>query len=161
MGGSSLPAATLARGAGMGLLTWQERYRHIVLACAQSAIITGIEPLVLEEPVLKLRAHVGALVYVEVFFNADTGKTSLALIKEGKRFFGADHTRGWHIHPFDNPDAHAPSAAVSFDGFRPPPLAAPPTLSEVVDYEMRALGRGQDVILRTADAFGCMIRPMR
>lgn len=98
-------------------MTLQELYRQIVNASARSAFVTGIEIIILEEPVLKLRAHVGALAFVEVFFNEETGKTSFALIKDGKRLFGADNTRGWHIHPFDSPESHGPCEEMSFENF--------------------------------------------
>ena len=64
----------------MAPVTAQEAYRHLIDISAQSALVTGIEPLLLEEPVLKLRAHVGTLAFIDVFFNTETGKTSFALI---------------------------------------------------------------------------------
>ena len=78
MGGPTLPAATPAQGARVDPLTCRELYGHIVQACAASTLVTGIELLVLEAPVLKLRAHVGTLAFIEVFFNEETGKTSFA-----------------------------------------------------------------------------------
>jgi hypothetical protein len=75
-------------------LTLREAYRHIVDTSAQSPVVMGIEPLLLEEPVLKLRVHLGASLFVDVFFNAETGKMSCALIKDGQRIFGADNTVG-------------------------------------------------------------------
>lgn len=117
MGRSYLQAAALARGTGVDPLTLREVYQHIVHTCVQSSIVTGIEPLVLEEPVLKLRAHLGALAFLEVFLNTETGKTSFALIKNSQRMSGADNTPGWHIHPFDSPESHVPCAAMSFEMF--------------------------------------------
>jgi hypothetical protein len=58
-------------------LTLPEAYRHVVAASAQSPVVVGIEPLLLEEPVLKLRVHVRGSAFIDVFFNAETGKTSL------------------------------------------------------------------------------------
>jgi hypothetical protein len=80
-------------------------------------MVTGIELLLLEEPILKLRAHLGVLAFVDVFFNAETGKISFALIKDTHRIFGADNTRGWHLHPFDTPNDHQPCAAMSYENF--------------------------------------------
>lgn len=94
MGRSYLQTAEVEGGAGLAKLTLQEVYRQIINTCVQSPVVTGIEPLLLEEPVLKLRAHLGTLAFIDVFFNEETGKTSFALIKEGKRIFGADNTRG-------------------------------------------------------------------
>jgi len=98
-------------------LTLQEIYQHLIGVCAQSTIITGIEPLLLEEPVVKFRAHVGSATFVDVFVNVDTGKTSFALIKNQQRIFGADNTRGWHLHPFDSPEIHLPCEEMSLENF--------------------------------------------
>jgi hypothetical protein len=96
-------------------LTLREAYQRIVDTSAQSPVVIGIEPILLEEPVLKLRVHLGASLFVDVFFNADTGKTSFALIKDGQRIFGADNTRGWHLHPFG--ERHCPCDETSFASF--------------------------------------------
>ena len=101
----------------MAPLTWREAYRHIIDTSAQSPVVIGIESLLLEEPVLKLRVHLGASLFVDVFLNAETGKTSFALIKDGQRIFGADNTRGWHVHPCGSPARHCPCDATSFASF--------------------------------------------
>ena len=101
----------------MAPVSWQERYRAIVQAGTQSPIVTGIEPLVLEAPVLQIRAHVGARALVEVFWNLDTGTMSCALIPGGQRILGADNTRGWHLHPFEDPERHIPCEAVALEWF--------------------------------------------
>ena len=101
----------------MAPLTLQEAYRDIIDTSAQSPIVIGIEPLLLEAPVLKLRVHLRASLFIDVFLNADTGKTSFALIKDGQRIFGADNTRAWHLHPFGSPERHCPCDATSFASF--------------------------------------------
>jgi len=98
-------------------LTLQETYQHLIGVCAQSTLITGIELLLLEEPVLKFRAHVGPVTFIDVFVNADTGKTSFALIKDQQRIFGADNTRGWRLHPFESPESHYPCEEMSLENF--------------------------------------------
>ena len=117
MGRAALQAAAAPGGTGVAPLTAQEMYRYILDTSVQSSMVTGIALLLLEEPVLKLRAYVGALVFVDVFFNAETGKTSFALIKDQHRIFGADNTRGWHLHPFESPESHYPCETMSFAGF--------------------------------------------
>jgi len=89
----------------------------IIDTSAQSPVVIGIEQFLLEEPVLKLRVHLGASLFVDVFLNAETGKTSFALIKDGQRIFGVDNTRGWHLHPFANPERHCPRDEMSFASF--------------------------------------------
>ena len=71
----------------------------------------------LEEPVLKLRVHLGASLFIDIFFNAETSKTSFALIKDAQRIFGVDNTRGWHLHPFGSPESHCPCEVMSFVSF--------------------------------------------
>ena len=117
MGRIALQTAAVMGSAGWASLTAQEAYRHIIGTSASFALVTGIEPLLLEEPILKLRAHVGTVAFIDVFFNAETGKTSFALIKDGQRIFGADNTRGWHLHPFGSPEDHHPCEEISFEGF--------------------------------------------
>jgi len=92
-------------------------YRHIVDTSAQSPVVIGIEPLLLEEPVLKLRVHLSASLFIDVFFNAETSKTSFALIKDAQRIFGVGNARGWHLHPFGNPESHCPCDVMSFASF--------------------------------------------
>ena len=101
----------------MALLTLREVYRHIVDTSAPSPMVTGIELLLLDERVLKLRVHLGAVAFVEVFFNAETGKTSFALTKDRQRIFGVDNTRGWHTPPFDSPESYHPCEARVFARF--------------------------------------------
>jgi hypothetical protein len=98
-------------------LTLREAYQHLINVCAQSAIVTGVELLLLEEPVLKLRVHVGSVAFVDVFVNVETGKASFALIKDQQRIFGADNTRGWHLHPFASPESHHPCEEMSLENF--------------------------------------------
>jgi hypothetical protein len=117
MGRAALQKAAIAGGAGLAPLTLREAYQHIVDTSAQSPMVIGLEPLLLEEPVLKLRVHVGTSLFIDVFYNAETGKTSFALIQEGQRIFGADNTRGWHRHPFESPERHCPCEATSFASF--------------------------------------------
>ena len=98
-------------------MTLRETYQYVINVCAQSAIVTGVELLLLEEPILKLRAHVGTAAFIDVFLNAETGKTSFALIRDQQRVFGADNTRGWHLHPFDSPEIHHPCEEMSLENF--------------------------------------------
>jgi hypothetical protein len=55
-----------------------------------------------------LRVDVKSGGFIDVFYNEQTETTAFALIKKGKRAFGADNTGGWHIHPFSDPTRHDP-----------------------------------------------------
>ena len=43
-----------------------------------------------------------------VYFNALTGKTSYALVRQGQRVAGYDNYRFWHYHPPGEVDIHQP-----------------------------------------------------
>lgn len=45
---------------------------------------------------------------MDAFYNEQTGTTAFALIRDGRRVFGADSTGGWHVHPFADPSQHVP-----------------------------------------------------
>lgn len=80
--------------------------KHVIDVCSRHDFIQGIEIQILDEPVVKIKAVVSDDVFINIFYNAETVKYSFALIKNGRRIFGADNARRWHIHPFDNPDNH-------------------------------------------------------
>lgn len=101
----------------MASLRWREAYQEILDVCAQSTLITGVTPLLLDEPVLKLRIHLQPSVFINIFVNVETDKVSFALIKEERRIFGVDNTRGWHVHSFDAPEEHQPCEVTSFESF--------------------------------------------
>lgn len=91
--------------------------KKIIDACVAREFVQEIEILVYDEPVAKLRASLERETFMEIFFNSETKKHSFALIKGGRRVFGVDNTRGWHIHPFENPDTHISCGPMSFDDF--------------------------------------------
>lgn len=101
----------------MASLKWQETYHEILDVCVRSTLITGVTPLLLDEPVLKLRVHLQPSVFIDIFVNVETDKVSFALIKEEQRIFGVDNTRGWHVHSFDAPEEHQLCEVTSFEGF--------------------------------------------
>jgi hypothetical protein len=40
------------------------------------------------------------------------------LILNQRRIYGKDNAKvGWHVHPWDDPDAHLPCAPISFEAF--------------------------------------------
>jgi hypothetical protein len=92
--------------------------RTIQDACNQSDLVVSYDVRILEDTVVKIRVVLTYDAFIDVFYNADTGKCSYALVEKAARVFGADNAFiGWHIHPFDDPDQHIPSATISFDDF--------------------------------------------
>ena len=56
--------------------------------------------------VLTCRAELDADTFVAVYFNALTGKTSYALIRDGRRVVGYDNCKFWRHHPIEATDQH-------------------------------------------------------
>jgi hypothetical protein len=83
-----------------------EFLKLVIDVCVNYSFITSVEILLLDEPILKVRAIVNENIFVNVFYNASTRKYSYALIKDGKRIFGYDNLKGWHKHPFEDPNNH-------------------------------------------------------
>ncbi|MBI5193941.1 MAG: hypothetical protein HZA08_10940 [Nitrospirae bacterium] len=91
--------------------------QEIIEACSLCYFITGFETLLYEDPVIKIRANIDNNTFIEIFFNSETDKHSFALIKNDKRIYGVDNTRNWHLHSFENPEAHLPHQPTSFHDF--------------------------------------------
>jgi hypothetical protein len=91
---------------------------QVTSACAESPIVVGVSVVASGVTWLNLRAHLTDGTFADAFYNESTGKTSFALIKEGRRIFGADNRGGWHWHPFGAPETHVSgSTTVTFKEF--------------------------------------------
>ncbi len=55
---------------------------------------------------LKARITIRLAVFIDVFYSARTRRTSIAVIREGKRAFGVDNLGGWHVHPVGENHVH-------------------------------------------------------
>lgn len=91
--------------------------REVIDACATSSKAVECTLLLWDEPVVKLRADLAGGSFIDVFYNADTGKVSFAWIEANQRLLGVDNTRGWHLHPRHQPDAHQPHPPMTFAAF--------------------------------------------
>lgn len=91
--------------------------KDIIETLSRYDFIKGIDILLLDEPVLKVRAVLNGSIFIDMFYNAETHKYSFALIRDNTRIFGADNLRRWHLHPFENPDEHIESDPVSLEYF--------------------------------------------
>jgi hypothetical protein len=56
--------------------------------------------------ILEGRVQFGTDVFIAVYFNALSGKTSYALIREGRRLAGYDNYKFWHYHPPGETNRH-------------------------------------------------------
>jgi hypothetical protein len=56
--------------------------------------------------VLKVRAQVEDDLFLDVYFNELTGKTSYTLVHKEQRVLGYDNYQFWHCHPYGRPADH-------------------------------------------------------
>jgi len=58
--------------------------------------------------ILKGRAILKKNRFLQIYFNELTGTIAFALIEKNRRIWGIDYdnTRGWHLHPLENPEIH-------------------------------------------------------
>ncbi|MCK4393927.1 hypothetical protein KAX17_13575 [Candidatus Bipolaricaulota bacterium] len=55
---------------------------------------------------IKLRLHITDEVFIDVYFNTDSGRLDFTTIKGERRVFGYDNAGGWHYHPVKDPNRH-------------------------------------------------------
>ncbi len=91
--------------------------KYTINSCSEYSFIQSIEIQLIDEPIVKIKAVISNDVFINIFYNAETKKYSFALIKEGRRIFGIDNARNWHIHPFENPDNHLKTTNTSLLDF--------------------------------------------
>ncbi len=94
-----------------------EYSKYTIELCSKYDFIKSIEILLLDEPVVKIKATVDDKTFISIFYNASTQKHSFAVIRDNKRIFGVDNTRNWHIHPFKNPDSHKDTKPLDLSDF--------------------------------------------
>ena len=85
------------------------QFEREVFAAAMDSTVCGIPSVRrLSASAIQLRVGLTAGGFIEAFYNEATGTTAYALIAGAERLFGADNTRGWHVHPFADPTRHDP-----------------------------------------------------
>ena len=102
----------------MSGLRLSEFVEVVRLACDRSDLVTGYDVHILDNATIKIRAFLRVEAFIDIYFNPENGNCSFALIKSGKRIYGADNAFiGWHLHPFEAPDQHLPCPELSFGDF--------------------------------------------
>ncbi|MBN2393431.1 MAG: hypothetical protein JXR84_22050 [Anaerolineae bacterium] len=96
-----------------------QRLIEVEQACYTSPIVSYVEEVLVDSDILKVRVYlVQDEMFIDVFYNVATDKTSFALIKAGQRVYGADNAKmGWHKHPFDAAQRHRACPPVAFAEF--------------------------------------------
>ena len=101
--------------ADLDAVTFARAVQH---SCHAVEIVASYDVQLLDDVVVKIRVALVAAAFIDVFYNADSGKCAFALVQDGRRIFGADNAYiGWHLHPFENPEQHLPCDEISFEEF--------------------------------------------
>ena len=82
---------------------------QLVSSLASLDFVTSID-IQTEAFTLKGRVYFTERGFLEVYFNEQTQTLAVAWIEGEKRKWGIDrdNLRGWHRHPFENPEGHEP-----------------------------------------------------
>jgi len=93
--------------------------KEVINICNKSMIVITYESDIEDDLIVKVRVYLIKDAFIDIFYNAGNQKTSFALIENKKRIYGVDDALpiGWHIHPFENPQAHIPSDIITFEEF--------------------------------------------
>ena len=99
-------------------MTLDEFENQVISACTASPVVASVSISGIGITWVRIRAYLIDGSFLEAFHNEATGKTSFALVLDGRRIFGADNAGGWHWHPFNTPDEHQPTEKqVDFQSF--------------------------------------------
>lgn len=85
-----------------------EWLRAVAAACEQYFPEKLRRQEMLRETRVKVRIEIDPIMFADLFFREETGRTDYALIVSGQRQYGLDNLGGWHEHPIGKPDAHVP-----------------------------------------------------
>jgi hypothetical protein len=96
-----------------------QRLVELQQACYTSPIVSYFEEVLVDIDILKVRVYLAqGEMFIDVFYNCVTDKTSFALIKAGQRVYGVDNAKmGWHRHPFDAAEQHKACLPATFAEF--------------------------------------------
>lgn len=99
-------------------LSAKEFAKNIINVSNKSKIVKSFTSDISEDTFVKIRILLNVnKMFIDVYYNSETGKTSFALIDECERIFGADNLDFWHLHPFDNPEIHKKIGKINFNKF--------------------------------------------
>jgi len=96
-----------------------DEFERQIYAVAAASPICGVPLLRRLTPTsINFRLDIVTGDFIDVFFNEQTDTLAYAVIRDGKRIYGADNTGGWHTHPWHRPLSHeALSEPMSFAEF--------------------------------------------
>jgi hypothetical protein len=101
--------------AGVTIRDFVETVRR---ACDESGLAVSYDVHIQDNATVKIKVFLKAEAFISAYFNPDNQNCSFALIRHGRRIYGADNAFvGWHVHPFESPDEHILCSEVSFAEF--------------------------------------------
>lgn len=92
-----------------------EWLRAVEAACEQYFPDKPRRQEMLRETRVKVRIEIDPIMFADLFFREETGRTDYALIVNGRRRYGLDNLGGWHEHPLHDPASHVPTDPPSPD----------------------------------------------
>ena len=87
-------------------MTLAEFEAMIATIAGRSSLCDAVVVVAKVEQVTKLRVLLFIDAHIDIYFNERNGTTSFTLVQDGMRVFAADNARGWHYHPFEDPNKH-------------------------------------------------------
>ncbi len=102
----------------MARINAREFERQARELCASSSVVMRV--IVLTESIdhTQLRIFLTDLSFVDLYYHQISGKTAFTQISDDRRVFGADNKKGWHWHPYQDPQRHEfTDAEITFDEF--------------------------------------------
>ena len=102
----------------MDRMNVEEFETSIISICSKSLAVKGTAILTFSFTWIKIRTYLTDGSFVDISYNQETGKTTFAQIRDDRRAFGADNKKGWHWHPYEDPQRHDfTNAEIAFDEF--------------------------------------------
>ncbi len=90
----------------MDRMNAEEFETYVISICSKSPVVASATVLNSGFTWMKIRAILTDKSFVDISYNQETKKTTFAQIRDDRRIFGADNKKGWHWHPYEDPERH-------------------------------------------------------
>ena len=78
----------------------------VISTCSKSSAVKSVSTLISSFTWIKIRALLTNESFIDITYNQETGKTAYTQILNERRIFGVDNKKGWHWHPYEDPQRH-------------------------------------------------------
>lgn len=97
-------------------MTTEQLTYEIETTAERFSYLVQTEILLRTPHTLKMRLHIGAGIYIQIYHNIQKNLVNYVLVMGGTRIYGRDQDGGiWHRHTVEDPDGHD----LSEEGQRP------------------------------------------